>query len=56
MDARWWLASFVMLTACLLTGCVERRFVITTTAPGLPPDKDLSYSDVRRAYLGGVAA
>src|SRR5438874_2405040 len=42
MDARWWLASFVMLTACLLTGCVERRFVITTTAPGLPPDKDLS--------------
>ena len=42
MDARWWLASCVVLTACLLTGCVERRFVITTTAPGLPPEKDLS--------------
>lgn len=29
------------LTACLMTaGCVERRFVITSSAPGLPPDKD----------------
>ena len=29
------------LLACLLTGCVERRFVITTTTPGLPPERDL---------------
>ena len=42
MDARWRLTSFVALTTCLLMGCVERRFVITTTAPGLPPEKDLS--------------
>jgi hypothetical protein len=42
MNARRRLAVFVILTTCLLTGCVERRFVITTTAPGLPPDKDLS--------------
>ena len=29
------------LTVCLMAaGCVERRFIITSSAPGLPPDKD----------------
>ena len=34
MNARWRLGLGFALTACLLTGCVERRFVITTDPPG----------------------
>jgi hypothetical protein len=35
------MTALASVLACLLTGCVERRFVITTTAPGMPPERDL---------------
>ncbi len=34
MNARWRLGLGFALVTCLLTGCVERRFVITTDPPG----------------------
>ena len=47
-----------LAVAAMASGCVERRFVITTTAPGLPPGTDAGavVYDEKGLPIGGTPA